>query len=74
MKPLPRGFDRLEPEEAIRRIKERDHTDARNGATMPFVYEQALIYMLGTGQAVAGLNDQGVLGFTVEELDEEEAR
>jgi len=61
---MPEGFTPISTEEAVRRIKERDHLDARQGATMPFINEQALVHLLQTGEAIAGLTPEGRLAFT----------
>lgn len=57
----------------MRRIKERDHLDARMGARMPFINEQALIHLIENGEVVAGLLGQR-LGFqgVLDEAEEAE--
>lgn len=54
----------LEPIEAIRRIKERDHhVPAHQPRTMAFPYEQALVHMIELGIVKVFLTDDGQLAF-----------
>ena len=62
--PLPPGATLLDTEEAIRRIKERDHVMQPGRQRLSFQEEEALIGALGRGAFVALLLADGQLAFT----------